>query len=46
MSGLGEPTLASIGEIVHDIDLKDGKVARAEASGVAALTDGLARGHF
>jgi hypothetical protein len=42
-SGLGEPALASIGEIVHDIDLKDGKFARAEASGVAALIDGLAR---
>jgi hypothetical protein len=28
---------------VHDIDLKDGKFARAKASGVATLIDGLTR---
>jgi hypothetical protein len=42
-SGLNEPALATIAEIVHDIDLKDGKFARAEAGGIAALIDGLAR---
>jgi hypothetical protein len=42
-SGLDEPALAAISEIVHDIDLKDGKFARAEAGGIAALVDGLAR---
>jgi hypothetical protein len=42
-SGLDEPALAAISEIVHDIDLKDGKFARAEAGGIAALIDGLAR---
>jgi len=42
-SGLDEPALTAIGEIVHDIDLKDGKFARAEADGIAALIDGLAR---
>jgi hypothetical protein len=42
-SGLKEPALAAIGEIVHDIDLKDGKFARAEAGGIAALIDGLAQ---
>jgi hypothetical protein len=41
-SGLDEPALAAIGEIVHDIDLKDGKFARAEAGGIAALIDSLA----
>jgi hypothetical protein len=42
-SGLDEPALTAIGEIVHDIDLKDGKFARIEAGGIAALVDGLAR---
>jgi len=42
-SGLDDPALAAIGEIVHDIDLKDGKFARAEAGGIAALIDGLAQ---
>jgi len=40
-SGLEDPALAAIGEIVHDIDLKDGKFAREEASGIAHLIDGL-----
>jgi hypothetical protein len=42
-SGRDDPALTAIGEIVHDIDLKDGKFARAEAGGIAALIDGLAR---
>ena len=42
-SGLDEPALAAISEIVHDIDLKDGKFARAEAGGIAALIDSLAQ---
>ena len=42
-SGLDEPALTAISEIVHDIDLKDGKFARAEAGGIAALIDGLAQ---
>jgi hypothetical protein len=41
--GLHDPALAAISEIVHDIDLKDSKFARAEAGGIAALIDGLAR---
>lgn len=44
--GLTDPALIAIGEIVHDIDLKDGKFGRAEAGGVAALIDGLARTHI
>lgn len=43
---LSDPALIAIGEIVHDIDLKDSKFGRAEAGGVAALIDGLARTHI
>jgi hypothetical protein len=42
-SGLDEPALMAISEIVHDIDLKDGKFARVEAGGIAALIDSLAQ---
>ena len=42
-SGLDDPALTAISEIVHDIDLKDGKFARAEAGGIAAVIDGLGR---
>jgi hypothetical protein len=38
---LKDPALRRIGEIVHDIDLKDGKFARAEAAGVAQVIDGV-----
>jgi hypothetical protein len=41
-SGLKDRALVAIGEIVHDIDLKDAKFAREEASGIARLIDGLA----
>ncbi|WP_394829069.1 chromate resistance protein ChrB domain-containing protein [Pendulispora albinea] len=37
-----EPGLSAIAEIVHDIDVKDGKFARTEAPGVAALIAGIA----
>jgi hypothetical protein len=39
---LSDPALAAIAEIVHDIDLKDGKFGREEASGIARLVEGLA----
>jgi len=39
---LREPGLQAIAEIVHDIDVKDGKFARSEAAGVAALIAGIA----
>jgi hypothetical protein len=42
---LKEPGLAAIAEIVHDIDVKDGKYGRAEAPGVAALIAGIAVTH-
>jgi len=41
-SGLKDKALSAIGEIVHDIDLKDAKYAREEASGIARLIDGIA----
>jgi hypothetical protein len=41
-SGLSDPALQVIGEIVHDIDLKDGKFAREEATGIAHLIAGIA----
>jgi len=41
--GLGDdPGLCSIAEIVHDIDLKDHKFTRKEASGLDAVVTGLA----
>jgi hypothetical protein len=39
---LQEPGLTAIAEIIHDIDVKDGKFARAEAPGIAALIAGIA----
>jgi hypothetical protein len=41
-AGLTDPALAAIGEIVHDIDLKDGKFARVEASGIASVVESIA----
>jgi hypothetical protein len=38
---LARPGLTAVGELVHDIDLKDGKFGRAEAAGLAAQIDGL-----
>jgi hypothetical protein len=40
-SGLGDPALTAIGEIVHDIDLKDGKFGREEAFGIKMLIAGI-----
>ena len=39
---LREAGLKAIAEIVHDIDVKDGKFARTEAPGIAALIAGIA----
>jgi hypothetical protein len=39
---LREPGLMAIAEIIHDIDVKDGKFSRAEAPGIAALIAGIA----
>ncbi len=42
---LRDPALRAIGEIVHDIDCKDEKFGRAEATGVERLLAGIARKH-
>src|SRR6185437_5946695 len=39
---LNDPALVAIGEIVHDIDLKDAKFARVEASGIASVIESIA----
>jgi hypothetical protein len=40
-----DPALSAIAEIVHDIDLKDGKFGRDDAAGVRQLVDGIIRSH-
>jgi len=42
---LAEPALRNLAEIVHDIDLKDGKFARPEALGLDRLIAGIAMRH-
>lgn len=39
--GGGDRSLAEVAEIVHDLDLKDGKFGRPEAAGVGQLLAGL-----
>jgi len=41
-AGLADPALEAIAEIVHDIDLKDGKFGRDETTGIASLISGIA----
>ncbi|MFG1314594.1 chromate resistance protein ChrB domain-containing protein [Xanthobacter autotrophicus] len=41
-AGLTDPALQAVGEIVHDIDLKDGKFGRDEAGGISSLIAGIA----
>ena len=36
-----DPALVAIGQIVHDIDLRDDRYQRVETAGVAALIDGI-----
>jgi hypothetical protein len=40
-SGRRDPALQAIAEIVHDLDLKDGKFGRPEAEGVRQLLSGI-----
>ena len=39
-TGLGDPALRAIGEIVHDIDLKDAKFGREQTAGIADVIAG------
>jgi hypothetical protein len=43
--GLRDRALREVGEIVHDIDLKDARFARAEAPGLDRLVAGIALRH-
>jgi len=38
----GDATLRDMGEIVHDVDCKDGKFGRTEAAGLGRMIDGIA----
>ncbi len=42
---LADPALRAIGEIIHDIDLKDGKYGREEAPGIRCVIGGIAAAH-
>jgi len=44
-AGYADPALQAIAEIVHDIDLKDGKHGREETPGVARVLAGVALAH-
>jgi hypothetical protein len=39
--GLRDPALSAIGEIIHDLDLRDDKYGREEAPGVRSAIDGI-----
>jgi hypothetical protein len=41
-SGHNDPALQAVAEVVHDIDLKDGKYQRPEAAGISPLIEGIA----
>jgi hypothetical protein len=43
-AALDDPALTAIGEVVHDIDLKDDRYERPETAGVATLMGALATG--
>jgi len=43
--GLTSPALRAIGEMVHDVDLKDSKFARPETPGFERTIAGIALGH-
>ena len=43
--GLVDPALGAVAEIVHDVDVKDGKYGREEAAGVGQLVAGIAAAH-
>jgi hypothetical protein len=42
---LDDPALRAVGEIVHDIDMKDARFGRAETPGIAQLISGLVLAH-
>jgi hypothetical protein len=44
-TGIDDPALSPIAEIVHDIDLKDSKFKRQETFGIERLIAGIAMSH-
>lgn len=42
--GVAEPGIDALSQVIHDIDLKDGRHGRAETAGVALQVDGIAAG--
>jgi hypothetical protein len=44
-TGIRDPALLRISEIVHDIDLKDSKFEWEETSGIARLVEGIVMSH-
>lgn len=40
-AGLGDPALAAIGELIHELDIADGKFDRPEAAGLGAMLNGI-----
>ena len=42
---IDDPALTAIGEIIHDIDLKDGKFGREETGGIKNVMAGIATAH-
>jgi len=43
--GTEDPALQAVGEVVHDIDLKEARYQRPETAGIAPLIDGIALRH-
>jgi hypothetical protein len=44
-AGLDDAALAAIGEIIHDIDLKDGKFGREETAGIRTVMASISTAH-
>jgi len=44
-AGIDDPAVRRIAEIVHDIDLKDGRYGHPETAGVEQLVAGIVQGH-
>ena len=40
-AAINDPALSRIGEIIHDIDLKDGKYGHEETAGISLMLQGL-----
>lgn len=42
-AGIADKALVAIGEVIHDLDLKDGKFARAETAGIGMMLAAIER---